>query len=484
MKNIICALLVVALFNGQLFAAGATPVTEGNKEPAPVVKKEEPKPESTSGKTTADKPTPVVEKSKPEPSPTPVASAPVGEPKKLLVQRITGVEVDESVTRTVEETLVLNIGNRVGFSVVTAAEMESAIQFTGQQAEMQCESSTECLVEIQKKLDCDTLIAGKVAKLGDELILSLNTINVNDGSVGLRTTAQAKDIADLKTKLPQALDEILGLAQIKPMFQLKPGETLKLAVMPLAARGVEQATSDALTAILSSELNSIQGVNVIGQDDINAMLAKVQTDAEMQCTDSLECVIEIGASLGLSKLISGAVGKVKDTWVISIQLIDTRRGEVENRVLESFDGEKDELRNAVKLAAYQIAGVDYTAKKGGVELTFNVKEAALQLGAEKGDVKESQYKQTELLPGRYSLRVIADPEDYLPLQTDIYIAPGANNVKNMTVPEQPTPWYKTWWFWTVTGVAIAGAAAATTTVLLLEKKNDGFVDLPLNPEVR
>jgi len=465
MKNIICALLVVALFNGQLFAAGAAPT----------------KAEQKSGSVESSAVT-----SPPPAAPDSENSSPgqAGEPKKLLVQRIAGVEVDEAITRTVEETIVLNIGNRAGYSVVTAAEMESAIQFTGQQAEMQCESSTECLVEIQKKLDCDTLIAGKVAKLGDELILSLNTINVNDGSVGLRTTAQAKDIADLKMKLPQALDEILGIAQMKQLFQLKPGETLKLAVMPLAARGVEQATSDALTAILSSELNSIQGVNVIGQDDINAMLAKVQTDAEMQCTDSLECVVEIGASLGLSKLITGAVGKVKDTWVISIQLIDTRRGEVENRVLESFDGEKDELRNAIKLAAYQIAGVDYTAKKGGVELTFNVKEAALQLGAEKGDVKESQYKQAELVPGRYSLRVIADPEDYLPLQTDIYIAPGANNVKNMTVPEQPTPWYKSWWFWTVVGVGVAGAAAATTTVLLLEKKDDGFVNMPLNPEGR
>ncbi len=477
MRNIIAALLIVALFNGQLFAAGATPV-KAEQKPAKVEKKidleadDEDADEEEAVKPTAPA---VKEEAKPAAPALVAAPAPAGEPKKLLVQRITGVEVDEALTRTVEETIVLNIGNRAGYSVVTAAEMETAIQFTGQQAEMQCESSTECLVEIQKKLDCDTLIAGKVAKLGDELILSLNTINVGDGSVGLRTTAQAKDIADLKTKLPLALDEILGLAQIKQMFQLKPGETLKLAVMPLAARGVEQATSDALTAILSSELNSIQGVNVIGQDDINAMLAKVQTDAEMQCTDSLECVIEIGASLGLSKLISGSVGKVKDTWVISIQLIDTRRGEVENRVLESFDGEKDELRNAVKLAAYQIAGIDYTAKKGGVELTFNVKEATLQLGAEKGDVKESQYKQTELVPGRYSLRVLADPEDYLPLQTDIYIAPGANNVKNLAVPEQPTPWYKTWWFWTVTGVVIAGAAAATTTVLLLEQKNDGWL---------
>ncbi|HPY14373.1 MAG TPA: hypothetical protein PLW37_14055, partial [bacterium] len=383
------------------------------------------------------------------------------------------------VARTVEEAIVLNIGSRAGYSVVTSAEMESAIKFTEKSMVMGCESSTECLVEIQKKLDCDTLISGKVAKLGDEFILSLNTVNVNDGSVGLRTTAQAKDIAELKTKLPLALDEIMGIAEIKPMFQLKPGEELKLAVMPLAARGVETATADALTAILSSELNSIQGVSVIGQDDIKAMLAKVEMDATMQCSDSLECIVEIGASLGLSKLITGSVGKVKDTWVIGVQLIDTRKGEVDNRVLESFDGEQDELRNAIKLAAYQIAGVDYSTKKGGIDLSFNVKEATIQFGSEKGEIKQSQYKLAEILPGRYSLKVIADPKDYVPFQTDIYIAPGANNVKNLTILKTPTPWYKTWWFWTVTGVVVLGAAAATTTVLMLESKDDGFVETPM-----
>jgi len=108
MKNIVCALLVVALFNSQLFAAGATPATDAKDEPTTAVK-EEPKPEATVA------------------SPTP--ATPAGESKKLLVQRIAGVEVDEATAKTVEEAIVLNIGKRAGYSVVTSAEMESAIKF-------------------------------------------------------------------------------------------------------------------------------------------------------------------------------------------------------------------------------------------------------------------------------------------------------------------------------------------------------------------
>jgi len=398
------------------------------------------------------------------------------ENKRLLVQRITGVEVDASITRTVEEAIVFDIGRRKGFSVVTSAEMETAIEFAGQRMELGCDSSAECLVEIKNKLNCDTLISGRVAKIGNELILSLNTVNVNDGSVGLRTATQADNINDLKNKIPLAIDEILGISEAKPLFQLKEGESLKLAVMPLAARGVEGSTADALTAILAAELNSIDGVSVIGQDDIDAILAKVETDAEMLCTDSIECIIEIGASLGLSKLVAGSVGRVQDTWVISIQLIETRKGEVENRVLESYDGSQDELRNAIKLAAYQIAGVDYSSKKGGVELTFNIRKGTLQFGSLKGEIKESQFSQGELVPGRYSLRVLPESDRYLPLQTDLYIAPGANNVKNMTMFQKPTPWYRTWWFWTLTGTVVAGAVTTTVVMLTLENKDwDGKV---------
>lgn len=35
-----------------------------------------------------------------------------------------------------------------------------------------------------------------------------------------------------------------------------------------------------------------------------------------------------------------------------------------------------------------------------------------------------------------------------------------------------TPWYKSWWFWTITGVAVAGAAAGTTAYFLTRPEGD------------
>lgn len=389
--------------------------------------------------------------------------------RKLLVDKIEAVEVEEAFARSLEEAIVLDIGKREGFSVVTSAEMSATVQHAQSSVELGCADSTECIVEVRKKLAVDTLIAGKITKMGEEYILSLNTVDVNNSIVGKRTNVQGAGLNDIKGKIKEAIDRLLGLAKEKPMFTLKEGEQLKLAVMPLAARGVEIATADALTSILSSQLNQIKGISVISQDDIKAMLAKVSMDSAVECTDSMQCVVEIGASLGLSKLVTGSVGKVKDTYVISIQLIDTRRAEVENRVLESFAGDAEELKNAVKLAAYQLAGIDYTGRPGSIAITFNVPEGELQFGPNKEKLVNSQFAAENLVPGRYNLRVMADQDEYYPFQTDIYVAPGTANVRNLTIMERPTPWYRTWWFWTVTGVVIAGAATATGVVLGLQK---------------
>jgi hypothetical protein len=211
---------------------------------------------------------------------------------------------------------------------------------------------------------------------------------------------------------------------------------------------------------LSAELNQIEGIRLLSRDDIRAMLDKVQAESELGCTENLQCVVEIGAALGLSKLVTGSVGRVGTTFVISVQLIDTREAVVENRVLESFDGDAEELKNAIRIAAYRIAGVPYAQRRGGVAFSFNVEHAKVRLGDQSRAATGSQLGVADLTPGRYSLRVLADPDDYYPLQTDVYVAPGGVNARTFTLLEKPARWYESFWFWAATGVVIAAGTAS------------------------
>ncbi|HNT26633.1 MAG TPA: hypothetical protein PKH10_00515, partial [bacterium] len=60
----------------------------------------------------------------PVPINDPVPTSPVAA-RKLLVDKIEAVEVEEAFARSLEEALVLDIGKREGFSVVTSAEMSA-----------------------------------------------------------------------------------------------------------------------------------------------------------------------------------------------------------------------------------------------------------------------------------------------------------------------------------------------------------------------
>jgi TolB-like protein len=381
---------------------------------------------------------------------------------RILVQHIQSVGVDARLARSVEDALVLALGRHRSVSVVSPSEMRETIAYAKTQAELGCDVLDECIAEVQKKLRVQRLVAGKLSKLGSDFLLALSVIDLRSKTVSQRLTRNGADFPGLLSSVAGAADELLGGPGAQPTFKLALAhdQHLKLAVMPLAARGVQTATADAMTQILASELNQIAGLSVISRDDIQAMVEKVAVEGELGCTSNLECIVEIGAALGLSKLVTGTVGKVADTHVISLQLIDTRKAEVENRVLESFDGDVSELRNAIKLSAYQLVGVDYSQLTGAVEFGFSVKDATASLNGRAMMVKRSQLRLGQLTPGRYSLRVLADPEAYYPLQTDVYVAPYGANVRTFRLSEKPTPWYGKWWIWAVGAVVVAGAATA------------------------
>ena len=98
-------------------------------------------------------------------------------------------------------------------------------------------------------------------------------------------------------------------------------------------------------------------------------------------------------------------------------------------------------------------------------MSFNVESAEARLGTRELRVQKSHLDVSDLTPGRYSLQIRADSDEFDPFQTDLYVAPGMANVQTVRLRAQPTRWYKTWWFWTTTGVAIAGSGALSAYLL-------------------
>jgi len=386
----------------------------------------------------------------------------------IVVEKFNSSKEFSLVSETLEQVVVHELGKRKDITVLNYSEVKEILDFDKKSRAFGCSNPNECLLELNEKLKADYVFSGKVAKLGREYVFALSGINLKNPTKSKQIAIQGKDVLKLKSEVHAMVDKILGESEDKPQFQLKKGENLTLVVVPLRSSGLKKTTVEAIKQILNSQLNQIEGLNIISQDDVQVILNKSAIDSKVDCIESLKCLVELGASFGAGKLIAGTVTKMDDSFLVSLQLIDSRKAVVLNRVLEIYNGEENEIKNAIKFSAYKILGIDYKSKKGNIDLTFNIDEGKLYLKGLEKKIEKNQFLNSGMIPGKYTLKIIPDSEKYIPLQTDIYVVPEQTTYKKFSLVEKPTPWYKSWWFWTISGAVVTGAV--TTTVILTQEQ--------------
>lgn len=98
-----------------------------------------------------------------------------------------------------------------------------------------------------------------------------------------------------------------------------------LAVLNLVAKGgVEQVSVDLVTASLVSELRKA-GVfsSVVALRELETAMGFEQVKLLMDCSQS-SCLAEIAGSLGVDMIVTGDVGRLGGSYVLSCALIETR----------------------------------------------------------------------------------------------------------------------------------------------------------------
>jgi TolB-like protein len=378
-----------------------------------------------------------------------------------LLQPVEAPTVAFEVAHSVEDALLVALSRRPGLRVVSPAELQQAVAFSKTQAELGCDKVAECLAEVERKLRAEILVHAKLAPVGSQWLLTVGLVDVSKRVESRRVTRELNTLSGLSGVFPGLLAELFGDAgQAASAFRLKLDQPLRLAIWPLAPLGVPEATADSMTQILAAEYSQIQGVSVLGRDDIEVMLSQIQSAAELGYQEDVHKIVEVGSALGVSQLVTGKVARVGDSYVVSLRLIDVHATEVQNRVVEEFEGDAEELRHAIKVAGYNLLGVDTRARTGKVDLSFNVKRGRATLGSVAFPIQEYRVQAERLPPGRYPLWVVPEGKSFLPLHTDLYVPPGLENVRRLQLKEASTRWYKRWWVWALTGAAVAGATAA------------------------
>ncbi len=132
---------------------------------------------------------------------------------------------------------------------------------------------------------------------------------------------------------------------------------VRVAVMPTqlddtAVRDVPKLFDDYVLAAV----HKLGVYDVIGQDDINAMLSFEQQRDLVNCSET-SCLANIGGALGVQKLVVLKVARVGANWVTTAKLLDLAAAQVENRTTGVVPGDVQQLLNGVPAIVAEIFGV-------------------------------------------------------------------------------------------------------------------------------
>ena len=135
----------------------------------------------------------------------------------------------------------------------------------------------------------------------------------------------------------------------------------KAAVMPLSAKRISKDITEILDDLLLAALEDSGKFQVLGINDINAMLGLEKMKTVMGCSD-VACAVEIGGALGVNYLFTGSVSRLGDELIVQLTLIDTQESRVVRRGRGTVENDETLYRKAMNMAAAKVLDTQLRAE--------------------------------------------------------------------------------------------------------------------------
>jgi len=153
---------------------------------------------------------------------------------------------------------------------------------------------------------------------------------------------------------------VLLLAQGNPALNEETAAELAsgkytVAVLDFEGRGISKLEAATLTDRLSSELANTNAVILVERGQMSEILNE-QGFQQSGCTSD-ECAAEVGALLGVQNMISGAFGKLGNTYTIDAKMFSVESGATLKTVSKTYKGEIDGLITEIEILAWEILGL-------------------------------------------------------------------------------------------------------------------------------
>lgn len=265
--------------------------------------------------------------------------------------------ITEQEVQTLTERLRTEIGNTKAVRLIERKALEKILEEQGLQ-QTGC-TSDECVAEVGQLLGAEKMISGSVGLMGKTYTIDAKLFSVETGEIE-RTKSVSFDgnIEGLLTEMEILAWEIVGLKAPAKLLLKRVGEDNlpTVAVLDFEGRGITMMEAKTLTDRFSTELSNTEEVLMVERNTMNDVL-QAQGLETGGCTSN-ECAAEVGAMLGVQFMISGAIGKIGDTYTIDAKMFSVSTGVAENMKSITYSGKVDGLITEIEMLAWDILGLD------------------------------------------------------------------------------------------------------------------------------
>jgi len=268
-----------------------------------------------------------------------------------------GQGVDAGDVQTLTERMRTEIGNTNAIRLIERKAVEKIMAEQGFQ-QSGC-TSDECAAEVGQLLGVQFMVSGTIGKMGKKYTIDCKMFSVETGeTVRSKNATFEGDISGLLLEMQIMAWEIAGLEAPGNLKLKRAGSesTRTVAVLDFEGRGITMQEAKTLTDRFTTSLASTEKVIMVERGTMVDVLEEQGFEAGACASD--ECAAEVGAMLGVEFMISGAIGKLGDTYTIDAKMFSVATGAAESMKSITYSGKVDGLIVEIEVLAWEILGLD------------------------------------------------------------------------------------------------------------------------------
>ena len=131
-------------------------------------------------------------------------------------------------------------------------------------------------------------------------------------------------------------------------------DKIRVAVLDFEGKGISSMEASVLTDRLRSNLVETGTFDVVERGKMNEILG--EQNFQLSGCISSECAVEVGQLLGVSRMITGGIGKIGNTYTLDVRVIDIETGRILEAIPLDYTGAIDGLLGEIRKIAFRLSG--------------------------------------------------------------------------------------------------------------------------------